>query len=129
MTRSFTTPLHNGCLFVRSSTSTAEHGNWNPSTESVDAASDSLLFSAQHAIDGPVFVEVLESDPEELLEHLIFDGTLVLQDGVLVIHDPDEDIVVHVRHLGPQVRVRLRGDDVQFGSSKVQVILEDDHRS
>lgn len=109
---SFRVFAQHGLLIFRDVLSVDTHEGWDGG-DMVHAAPDSLYLRVQTYVDGPVSVEVLEDESEDLILDgaVLFDGVISSQHGEFILHDPDNWITMKVITDNPgEARLRVSGD-------------------
>jgi hypothetical protein len=120
--RALSAPVDHGCVFLRDAESKETHGYWNPESSRVSASGDSLLFSVQPSVDGEVEFEIWRGEPKEPLARVLYDGSITLAHGRIVMHDPNDDFRIEIPGLSHGGPVSVLVDDEDF-PKKVQVVL------
>ncbi|WCN81162.1 hypothetical protein [Micromonospora sp. LH3U1] len=109
---SFCVFAQHGLLIFRDVRSVDTHAGWDGG-DMVHATPDSIYLRVQTYVDGPVSVEVLEGESEDLVLDgaVLFDGTISSQHGEFILHDPDNWISMKVVTDNPgEARLRVSGD-------------------
>jgi hypothetical protein len=120
--RALSAPVDHGSVFLRDSESRETHGNWNPESSPVSFSDDSVLFSVQPSVDGEVEFEIWRGEPKGPLAKVLYNGSILLAHGRIVMHDANDDFRIEIPGLGHGGPVSILVDDEDF-PKKVQVVL------
>jgi hypothetical protein len=119
--RALTAPVHHGCVFLRDVESKEAHEDW-PSASRVSVGDDSVLFAVLPSVEGDVEFEIWRGEPYAPLPLVMYEGSIRLVHGAIVLHDPDDDFKLEVAGLGHGGPLSILVDDVEF-PTKVQIVL------
>jgi hypothetical protein len=120
--RALTAPVHHGCVFLRDVESKEAHEDWNPPTSHVSGADDSVLFAVLPSVDGDVEFEIWQGEPYKSLPVVMYEGSIRLLHGAIVLHDADDDFKLEIRGLGHGGELSILVDDANW-PEKVQIVL------
>jgi hypothetical protein len=81
-----------------------------------------VLFAVQPSVDGEVEFEIWRGEPERPLADLLYEGSIALAHGRIVMHDPNDDFRIEIPGLGYGGRISILVDDVVF-PKRVQIAL------
>lgn len=81
-----------------------------------------MLFSVRPSVDGEVEFEIWRGEPKDPLAGVLYDGSIFLAHGRIVMHDPNEDFRIEIPGLGHGGRVSILVDDEYFPKN-VQIVL------
>ncbi|MEU8263647.1 hypothetical protein AB0C02_23850 [Micromonospora sp. NPDC048999] len=118
---SFCIPVQHGLLVLRDINSADTHEGWDGGA--VHAVADSLYLRVQPSVDGPVTVEVFDSDEPTHEDVTLYDGIIASQHGEFVLHDPNNWISMRVITDEPgTARLRITGDhDLMPSVVRIQI--------
>ncbi|MET9229585.1 hypothetical protein [Lentzea sp. NPDC003310] len=90
----FTAAVHHGCLVLEDDQVTGlRHDSWDPAEARYDLEDDSVVFSVQPSVDGPVTVRVWRGEPEPGATAVpYFSGELQCARGRARLFDANEDV-------------------------------------
>lgn len=120
--RALTAPVHHGCVFLRDVESEEAHEDWNPSASHVSGADDSVLFAVLPSVDSDVEFEIWRGEPYMPLPLAMYEGSIRLLHGAIVLHDSDDDFRVEVPGLGHGGPLSILVDDADW-PEKVRIVL------
>jgi hypothetical protein len=120
---SFRTKVEHGCLVVRAVEAEDDLTSWDPRAENWHKSGSSVIFGVLPAVEGPIEVEVWNQSPAQLLPIELFSLTLSPKSGVMVIHDPNEDVQMRFRSAAGNGRVCVFVDDATF-PARIQLVIE-----
>lgn len=120
--RALTAPVEHGCVFLRDAESKETHESWDPKSSRVSWSDDSVLFAVQPSVDGEVDFEIWRGEPQSPLADVLYEGSITLAHGRIVLHDPNDDFRIEVPGLGYGGPLSILVDDVVF-PKKVQIAL------
>jgi hypothetical protein len=120
--RALTAPLEHGCVFLRDAESKEAHESWDPKSSRVSWSDDSVLFAVQPSVDGEVEFEIWRGEPESPLADVLYEGSIALAHGRIVMHDPNDDFRIEIPGLSYGGPLSILVDDVVF-PKKVQIAL------
>ncbi|MFD4671231.1 hypothetical protein ACFWNN_15960 [Lentzea sp. NPDC058450] len=91
-----TAEVHHGCLFLEDAhVSGLRHDSWDPAAAQYDVEDDSVAFSVQPSVDGPVTVRVWRGEPgPEAAAMPYFSGVLRGVSGRVRLFDADEVVAL-----------------------------------
>jgi hypothetical protein len=116
--------VHHGCLLVHDVNHSGDVSDWDPASTSFFNAGDALIFGVLPAVDGPVSVEVWDSRPPTVPEHLLFSERVRVTSGRIVVDDPDGNLFMETSVYSEEVEVTAYVDDVQWPEN-IALILTD----
>jgi hypothetical protein len=120
--RALMAPVRHGCVFLRAVESKDTHEDWDPPVHRVSAGDDSVLFAVLPSVDGDVEFEIWRGQPYTPLPLVMYEGSIRLAHGAIVLHDPDDEFKLEVSGLGRGGSLSILVDDVDFPTS-VQIVL------
>jgi hypothetical protein len=120
--RALTAPVHHGCVFLRAVESKEAHEDWDPSASRVSAGDDSVLFAVLPSVEGDVEFEIWRGEPQTALPLVMYQGSIRLVHGAIVLHDADDDFRLEIPGLGHGGPLSILVDDAEFPAS-VQIVL------
>lgn len=120
--RQLTAPVDHGCVFLRDAESKETHSAWNPGASPVSWSEDSLLFAVQPAVDGPVEFEIWKGEGDGRLADVLFEGSIRLLHGRLIMHDPNDDFRIELAGLGHGGGVVISADH-PYSPARVKIDL------
>jgi len=120
--RTLTAPVEHGCVFLRDAESKETHESWDPESSRVNGSNDSVLFAVQPSVDGEVEFEIWTGQPERPLADVLYEGSIALAHGRIVMHDPNDDFRIEIPGLGYGGPISILVDDVIF-PKRVQIAL------
>lgn len=123
---SFTVPFEHGLLVVEDSATSATHDSWDAATEPVHVDDDSIYLAVQASVDGPVTVEVHDSEISDagLTEMTLrFSGDVRVDSRELKVSDSDNLAVLSLRTKDGHVRLEVFVDD-DVWPGRVLVVLD-----
>jgi hypothetical protein len=107
---------------LRDAESTETHESWDPKSSRASWSDDSVLFSVQPSVDGEVEFEIWRGEPESPLARVLYEGSIALAHGRIVMHDPNDDFRIDIPGLGHGGLLSILVDDVDF-PTRVQIAL------
>jgi hypothetical protein len=122
---SFEASFSFGLLVVADPASTDDHGGWDPSSEMVHAAADSIYVSVRDTASGLVSVTCLDEDEMMDLEGegtLIFSGDLTLRNRQIRFSDPNEMISMTIPVKNYDSHVEIYADDTDEPAALIVVV-------
>jgi hypothetical protein len=123
MILSFRAKVEHGCLVVRAVEAEDDLTDWDPRVENWYKSGSSMIFGVLPAAEGPIEVEVWDQIPAQALPIELFSDVISPKSGILVIHDPNEDVQMRFRSAVGNARLSALVDDATF-PSRVQLIVE-----
>lgn len=120
--RALTAPVEHGCVFLRDAESKETHEGWDPNSCGISWSDDSVLFAVQPSVDGEVEFEIWRGEPERPLADVLYEGSIALAHGRIVMHDPNDDYRIEIPGLGYGGPLSILVDDVVFPKT-VQITL------
>jgi hypothetical protein len=121
--RALTAPVEHGCVFLRDTESKETHEDWDPPSSRVSAGDDSVLFMVQPSVDGEVEFEIWRGAPQKPLADVLYEGSIALAHGRIVMHDPNDDFKIEIPGLGNGGPLSILVDDAVY-PKKVQIALQ-----
>jgi hypothetical protein len=120
--RTLKAPVEHGCVFLRDAESKETHEDWDPLSSRLSAGDDSVLFAVLPSVDGDVEFEIWRGGPDSPLADVLYEGSIALAHGRIVMHDPNNDFRLEIPGLGYGGPFSILVDDVIF-PGKVQIAL------
>lgn len=120
---SFRTKVEHGCLLVRAVEADDDLTSWDPRAENWHKSGSSVIFGVLPAVEGPIEVEVWDQSPVQPLPIELFSQTLSPKSGVMVVHDPNEDVQMRFRSAAGNVSVCALVDDATF-PARIQLVIK-----
>lgn len=121
---SFRAKASHGALIVRGLQAKDDISDWDPTTSNWHQVGQSVIFGVLPDSEGPTEFEVWTSRPGNLLPTRLFETNIAVDNGWLVVHDPNEHIRMEFHGKRGQMAISARGDDLEC-PSKVQLIFAD----
>lgn len=90
---------------MRDAESIETHERWDPGSSRVSWSGDSVLFSVRPSVDGEVEFEIWRGEPKDPLAGVLYEGSILLAHGRIVIHDPNDDFRIEIPGLGHEGQV------------------------
>jgi hypothetical protein len=120
--RALLAPVHHGAVFLEDTESKETHERWDPESSQVNWGDDSLLFSVRPSVDGDVEFQIWRGEPEIPLTGALYQGSITLAHGRIVMRDANDDFRIEIPGLGHGGSVSILVDNVDF-PGKVQIAL------
>lgn len=115
--------VDHGLIMIEDPESSDLHDGWDPASEYVSVAEDSIYLSVQPSVDGPVEIGIFKSDDGSDVAHdaeVYFDGAISTSTGWIVIHDANDVMRFTIRKSKGSGRVKVLVDRAGL-ASKVRI--------